>query len=183
MKVRGAVWNIRLLEIVQLSLLAWTLIPDTDVVALKKSKMLLLLIRLPVFGLAAVPKPMIALVGRLVPAGPRLQNETVLLLLPSPVVVLNRIFPPAVPGAEVDEPRIVHLVTMLFCAPLIKRMVLVLAVADAVVLERVSALPPVPSPSIVTLVAPLKSISGLPAEIAPETVRAAPPEGCTKIDV
>jgi hypothetical protein len=166
-----------------LSLLAWMLIPDTDVVALKKSKMLLLLIRLPVFGLAAVPRPMTALVGRLVPTGPRLQNETVLLLLPTPVVVLKKTFPPAIPVAEFEEPRTVHLVTMSFCAPLIKRMVLVLAVADAVVLERVSALPPVPSPSIVTLVAPLKSISGLPAAIAPEIVRAAPPEGWTEIEV
>src|SRR5436305_12964624 len=98
--------------------------------------MLLLLIRLPVFGLSAVPKPMIALVGRLVPAGLRLQNETVLLLLPSPEVVLNRIFPPAVPGADVDEPRIVHLVSLLPCGPLLQRMVLVLAVGDAVVLAR-----------------------------------------------
>src|SRR5260370_40414183 len=159
------------------------LIPDTDAVALKKSKMLLLLIRLPVFGLAAVPRPMTTLVGRLAPVGPRLQKETVLLLLPMPVVVLNRIFPPAVAIGEVDEPKTVHLVTMLFCAPLMKRMVLVLAVADAVVLEMVKALPPVPSPSMVTLVAPLRSISGLPAGIAPETVRAAPPEGWTEIEV
>src|ERR1700720_1179067 len=115
--MRAAVWKIRLLEVVQLSLLAWMLIPDTDVVALKKSKMLLLLIRFPVFGLAAVPRPMTTLVGRLVPTGPRLQNETVLLLLPMPVVVLNRIFPPAIAIAEVDEPETVHLVTMLFCAP------------------------------------------------------------------
>src|SRR5438067_4538064 len=107
--VRGAVWKIRLWEIVQLSLLAWMLIPETDVVALKKSKMLLLSIRLLVLGLAAVPRPMTVLVGRLAPAGLRLQNETMLLLLPSPEVVLNRIFPPVNPIAEVEEPRIVHL--------------------------------------------------------------------------
>src|SRR5436190_13549690 len=148
--VRGAVWKIRLLEIVQLSLLAWMLIPDTDVVALKKSKMALFAIRLPVLGLAVVPRPMTVLVGRLAPAGPRLQNETMLLLLPSPEVVLNRIFPPVNPIAEVEEPRIVHLVRTLACAPLMNRMVLVLAVLEAVVLEMVSSLPPVSSPSIVT---------------------------------
>src|SRR5436190_8797762 len=181
--VRGAVWKIRLLEIVQLSLLPWISMPDTDVVALKKSKMLSLSIRLPVFGLPAVPRLITALLGRLVPAGARLQNETMLPLLPRPEVVLNRTFPPAVPIVEVDEPRTVHLVTTLFCAPLIKRMVLVLAVADAVMLERINALPAVPSPSIVTLVAPLRSISGLPAAIAPAIVGVAPPDGWTEIEV
>src|SRR5215471_1992458 len=157
--------------------------PDTDTVVLKKSKMLLESIRLLVFGLAAVPKLMSALVGRLVPAGPRLQKEMVLLLLPTPVVVLKSTFSPAIPIAEIDEPITAHLVTMLFCAPLIKRIVLVPAVAEAVVLVIVSELPPMLSPSMVTLVAPLRSISGRPSTIAPETVRAAPPEGWTEIEV
>jgi hypothetical protein len=157
--------------------------PDTETVALKKSKILLLSIRLPELGLAAVPKPITALVGRLAPAGPRSQNETVLLLFPAPEVVLKRMFPPAVATAAVDDPSTEHLVTTLFCAPLMKRMVLAPAVAEAVVLETVSELPPVPIPSMATLVAPFKSINGLPAAIAPETVRAPPPEGSIRIEV
>ena len=175
----------RLFEIVQSSLLPWTLMPDTERVGLKKSKMLLLSIRLLVlsFGLGD-PSPITHFVGKFPLAGPMLLPEMVLLLFPpATVLVLKSTLPPAVLIAEIEDPRTVQRVTVSLEAPLMKRMVLVLAVADAVVLERVSALPPVPSPSIVTLVAPLKSISGLPAEIAPETVRAAPPEGCTKIDV
>src|SRR5215211_6078072 len=95
----------RLFEIVQLSLLSCTLIPDTEVLGLKKSKMLSLSIRLPVFGLPAVPRPMTPLVGKLAPAGPMLQNETVLLLLPTLLVVLKSTLPPAGPPTpEVDEP-------------------------------------------------------------------------------
>ena len=81
-----AVWKIRLLEIVQLLLLARILMPDVETVGLKKSKMLLLSIRLPVLGVPAVPRPVTVLVG-FVAAEPRLQNETVLLLFPTPVVV------------------------------------------------------------------------------------------------
>ena len=117
------------------------------------------------------------------PAGPRLQNETVLLLFPAPVVVWNRIFPPPDPGAGNAEPRTVHRVTVLFCAPLMNRMVLVPPGFETLVLEMVRALPPVPSPSMVTLVAPLRSINGLPEVIAPETVRATPPEGWMEIEV
>ena len=44
------------------------------------------------------------------------------------------------------------------------------AVAETVVLEMVSELPPEFKPSMVTLSAPLRSINGLPATIAPEIV-------------
>jgi hypothetical protein len=92
-------------------------------------------------------------------------------------------FPPAVAVPDVDEPRTVQFVTVSFCAPLMKRIVLVLAVAEAVVFEIVNELPPVLSPLIVTLSAPFKSINGLPATIAPEMLRAAPPEGRISTDV
>src|SRR5436190_14806491 len=183
--VRGAVWKIRLWEIVQLSLLAWMLIPETDVVALKKSKMLLLSIRLLVlsFGLGD-PNPMTHFVGKFAFAGPMLLPEMVLLLFPpATVLVLKSTLPPAVLMAEIEDPRTVQRVTVSLEAPLMNRMVLLPAVLEAVVLEMVSALPPVPSPSMVTSVAPLKSISGLPVAIAPEIVRATPPEGWTEIEV
>jgi hypothetical protein len=83
----------------------------------------------------------------------------------------------------VDEPKTEQFVTVSFWAPLMKRIVLVLAVAEAVVFEIVNELPPVLSPLMVTLSAPFKSIKGLPATIAPETVRAAPPDGWIKTDV
>ena len=67
--------------------------------------------------------------------------------------------------------------TVLLVAPPMKRIVEVPEVAETVVLAIVSELPPVFKPSIVTLSAPLRSISGLPAAIAPLIVRAAPPEG------
>jgi hypothetical protein len=76
----------------------------------------------------------------------------------------------------------VQFVTLSFVAPLMKRMVLVLAVADTVVFDNVRLTPPELTPSIVTLSAPAKSISGLPAAIAPETVRA-PPAGAIRIEV
>jgi len=107
----------------------------------------------------------------------------VLPLLVPAVEVLKSILPPAVVVDEVDEPRTEQFVTVLFWAPLMKRIVLVLAVAEAVVFEIVSEFPPVLSPLMVTLSAPFKSIKGLPATIAPETVRAIPPEGWTKTDV
>jgi hypothetical protein len=98
--------------------------------------------------------------------------ETVLVLLPpATVLVLKRTLPPAVATADVDDPRIVHLVTVSFEAPLMKRIVLVLAVAEAVVLESVSELPPLFKPSMVTLLAPARSTKGLPAAVAPVTVR------------
>src|SRR5690242_578201 len=97
----------------------------------------------------AVPSMEIHLIGRLVPAGPMSLLAMTLLLLPTilvplAVVVLNRIFPAAVPGAAVAEPRIVQLATTLFCAPpaaavlLMNRIVLVPAVEDTVVFDSVS---------------------------------------------
>src|SRR4051812_24010635 len=92
--------------------------------ALKKAKMLLLSMVLPVLTvlLPAVPSAEIAFKGRFAPAGPILLLITILLLLPTmlvpeAVVVLNRMFPPAVPSGTVFEPRIVQFATMLFCAP------------------------------------------------------------------
>ena len=166
------------------SVLLEILMPATGVVGLKKSKTLLLVMMLLalLFGLAD-PSDITHLVGRFAPAGPRLLFEMVLPLLAPAVEVLNRMLPPAVVVDDVDEPRTEQFVTVLFCAPLMKRIVLVLAVAEAVVFEIVNELPPVLSPLIVTLSAPFKSINGLPATIAPETVRAAPPEGWTKTDV
>ena len=55
-------------------------------------------------------------------------------------------------------------------------------VAETVVLAMVSELPPVLRPSMVTLSAPFRSISGEPAAIAPEIVRAAPPVGVIAIE-
>src|SRR5437870_9081523 len=60
-------------------------------------------------------------------------------------------------GAGIAEPRIVHLVIVLFWASLIRRIVLVPPGVEPVVFESVSALPPVPIPSMVTLVAPFRS--------------------------
>ena len=80
--VRGAVWKMRFPEMVQLSLPTWMLMPVTDAVGLKKSKMLLLLMMLSVFALAD-PILRIPFVGRLVPAGPMLLPITILLLFPA----------------------------------------------------------------------------------------------------
>ena len=98
---------------------------------------------------------MTALLGTFGPAGPiSLFVMKLLLLPPATEDVLNSTFPPAVVVAEVDEPRIVEFLIVLFVAPSIKRTVLVLAVAEAVVLESVSELPDAFSPSIVTLSEP-----------------------------
>ena len=131
--------------------------------------MLLLSMRLPVllFGLAD-PSDITPLVGRLAPAGPIALFEIALSLFAPPVEVLIRMLPPAVVVLDVDEPSTVHLVMVLFCAPLMSRIVLVPAVAETVVFEIVSELPPELKPSMVTLSAPLRSINGLPATIAPE---------------
>src|SRR4029079_18195703 len=133
--------------------------------------MLLLLIRLPevLFGLAD-PSDITPFVGRLAPAGPIALFEIVLLLFAPPVEVLIRMVPPAVATAVVEEPKTEQFVMVLFCAPLMRRMVLVLAVVEAVVFEIVSEFPPEFKPSMVTLSATLRSINGLPATIAPETV-------------
>ena len=82
---------------------------------MKKSKILLLSMTLPVFGFAAVPRPITPLVGRFTPAGPILLPEMVLLLLPpATVLVLNRMLPPAVAAVAVDEPSTCVRVTVLF---------------------------------------------------------------------
>ena len=117
-------------ETVVVAVLVWRSIPATDVVALKKSKTLLLSMRLPVlwFGLAD-PSDITPLVGRLVPTGPIALFEIALLLFAPPVEVLIRILPPATVVLAVEEPNTAHLVMVLFCAPLMRRIVLVLAVA------------------------------------------------------
>src|SRR5689334_19199729 len=111
--------------------------PDTLAAALKKSKMLLLSITSPVLmvlALVVVPTPEMHLIGRLAPAGPMLFPVITLLLFPTMVVptagdVLNRMFPPAVPNGTVADPEMVQFRTVLFWAPLMKRIVLVPAVA------------------------------------------------------
>src|ERR1043165_8927817 len=125
----------RLFEIVQLLLPARRSMPVVLLVALKKSKMLLLSMTSPRLTvlLPAVPRPVTAFIGRFAPAGPMLFAVIVLLLLPeptvAPVVVLNRTAPPAEPVATVDEPRMEQFFTVLFDAPLMKRIVLVGAAA------------------------------------------------------
>src|ERR1044071_2286743 len=118
------------------------------------------------------------LVGKFVPAGPMLQLEMVLLSLPVETAAEpKKMLPPLVPTAIVAEPRIVQLVIVLLVASVWKRIVLVPEVAETVVFEIVSELPPVFKPLIVTLSAPFRSINGLPAVVAPVMVRAAPPLG------
>ena len=166
-----------------LPVLVLTLTPAAVVTAAwKKSKMLLLSMMLPVllFGLAD-PSDITHLVGRFAPAGPMLLLEMMLALFAPPVEVLIRMSPPAAVVLDVDEPSTVQFVMLLFCAPLMRRIVLVPAVAAAVVFEIVSELPPVFSPLMDTFLAPFKLISGLPAVIAPVTVRA--PLGSIATDV
>src|SRR5688572_16180539 len=114
-----------------------------------------------------------------------LQFEIVLLSLPFGVKasVLKNTTPPFVPSAIVTEPWRLLFVITLFVAPPIKRIVHVPDVADTVVFDIVSELPPVFKPSMVTLSAPLRSIRGLPATIAPVIVLPAPPEGLIIIEV
>src|SRR6185295_11210803 len=144
--------------------------------------MLLLLMTLPLLPIAVVvvePLPTIALLGRFAPAGPMSLFEIVLLSLPLAVTasVEKKIVPPLVATDDEDEPCRIELVIVLFVAPPMNRIVAVPEVAEAVVLAIVSVLPLVFRPSIVTLSAPFRSISGLPAAIAPEIDRAAPPVG------
>ena len=89
--------------------------------------------------------------------------------------------PPLVATDDELDPWMFELVIVLLVAPPMKRIVDVPVVADTVVLAMVSELPPVLRPSMVTLSAPLRSISGEPAAIAPEIVRAAPPVGLMPI--
>src|SRR4051794_5292225 len=101
--------------------------------------MLLLVITLLVLLLGlAEPSENTPLVGRFAPAGPMLLFEIVLAVFAPPVDVLIKTVPPAVVVVENEEPLIEQFVIKLLDAPLIKRIVLVLAVADAVVFEIVS---------------------------------------------
>ena len=114
--------------------------------------MLLLVMVLPVLLLGlADPSDITHFVGKLAPAGPRLLLEIVLPLLAPPVDVLIRIFPPAVVVELVEEPSTEQFVIVSFCAPLMRRIVLVLAVADAVVLEIVREFPPLFRPFTVDI--------------------------------
>src|SRR5436190_2089060 len=142
----------RLFRMIQPWLPARRSMPAVLTAALKKSKMLLLSMMLPVLTvlLPAVPNAEIAFKGRFAPAGPILLLMTILLLfptmvVPTAVVVLKRMFPPAVPNGTVFEPRIVQFATMLFCAPPtaaapIKRIVLVVTAALVLRFERVNEL-------------------------------------------
>src|SRR5689334_4957371 len=103
----------RLFEIVQLWLPVRISIPVTEAPPVpKKSKILfpsMTLSRLIVLLLVVVPTAEIALIGKFAPAGPMLFPEIVLLLLPTTVVptagdVLNKMAPPAVPMATVEDP-------------------------------------------------------------------------------
>ena len=87
------------------------------------------------------------------------------------------ILPPFVFTNIVDEPWIEQLVIILFVAPPIKRIVDVPEVADTVVFAIIKLLPPELIPLNVTLSAPLKSIIGAPAVVAPEIVLVTPPDG------
>lgn len=151
--------------------------PALVTAAAKKSKILLLSITIPLFPMAVVvvePLPRIALLGRFAPAGPILQFEMVLLSLPLAVLpsVLKKTVAPFVATELAHDPCRLQFVIVLFVAPPMNRIVLVPEVADAVVFEIVSELPPVFRPLMVTLSAPLRLISGLPAVVEPVTVRA-----------
>ena len=177
------------------AVLLWRSIPAAvEIAAWKKSKTLLLSMTLPElwFGLAE-PSDMIPLVGKLAPAGPMLLLEIVLPLLAPPVEVLIRMFPPATVVEDVEEPSTEQFVIVSFCAPFMRRIVLVPAVGETVVLDTVSEFPPLFRPFTVTFLAPLKLTSGLPAVVAPITVRTPvgeimsevqlPPEGLFRLAV
>lgn len=154
------------------------LIPERLLPGRKKSKMLLPVIMALSFSMVElVPLAIIAFDGRFAPAGPISLLEIVLLSFPVVVPVLKIIVPATVANVDVDEPSIEQLVTVLFEASAINRIVPVPTVVPMVVLEIVSELPPVFSPLMVTLSAPLRLINGLPAAGAPVMVRAKPPAG------
>src|SRR4051812_49071505 len=98
------------------------------------------------------------------------QLETVSPIFPVVVPVLKKIVPRVV---AVLDPATVQFVTVLFEASAMN--LIVLGVTARVVLTIERAFPPVFNPSIVTLSAPFRSISG-PA-IEPEIDRLAPPVG------
>ena len=140
---------------------------------------------LPIAVVVVDPLHKMPFVGKLAPAGPMLLFEIVLLSFPFAVFasVLKKTTAPLVATELETEPCRFEFVIVLLVAPPMKRIVDVTVVADTVVFEIVSELPPVLSPFIVTLSAPLKSIIGLPAVVAPKMVRDAPPAGDITIDV
>src|ERR1051325_7790014 len=115
----------RLLEIVQFRLPVLMSMPAVPPPIGKKSWIKLPSITLPVLIVlvfVVVPKPAIAVDGSGVPAGPMSLLETVLKLLPKPVVVVwKRTIPEASPTPLVSEPSREQFFTVLFWAPLMKR--------------------------------------------------------------
>src|ERR1043166_1349135 len=110
------------------------LIPDRELPGRKKSKMLFPVIISLSFSIdELVPLAIMAFDGRLAPAGPILQFEIVLLSLPVVVPVLKTIVPATVARVDVDDPNMVQLVTVLFVASAMKRIVQVPAVVPMVV--------------------------------------------------
>jgi len=123
-----------------------------------------------------LPSAKIHFVGKLVPAGPILQYEIVLLSLPVVVPVLKKIFPPLVASVIVADPKIEQFVIVLPVASATNLIVEVPEVAAVLKLEMINEFPPVFKPLMVTLSAPLKLINGAPPTV-PEMVLAAPPLG------
>ena len=103
-------------------------------------------------------------------------------------VIVSFRFPVVVPVPNTTVPSVAPVVAPLIVqfwtvspeASPMKR--IVAADASVRVVDR-QGVPAAFTPSIVTLSAPLRSISGRPAVAAPEIVRAAPPTGLTEIVV
>ena len=128
--------------------------------------MLLAEMVLPLLSMAAlVPVERIALIGRFDPADVIKLAVMVLPSLPVVVPVLKKIVPVV---TAVPEPAMVQFLTVLLLASLIKRSVLVPAATEALKLEMVRKLPLALKPSMMTLLAPLRLMSG--AATVPDTV-------------
>ncbi len=163
----------RLLDMVQLSFDPRMLMPEIELAPVpKKSNMLLLSIKFSLLMATPVPIETIACEGKLEPAGPMLHRETVFASLPVVTLEPNTMVPAMTLRVEFEEPRMVHRVTVLFVASPVNWTVDVPDVAETLVLEIINEFPPVLMPSSVTLSAPLKLISGLPAVVEPAIVRA-----------
>src|ERR1043166_4862756 len=91
----------------------------------KKSKILLpsmVFAVLIVLAFVVVPTAEMPFSGKLLPAGPMLFLEMTLLILPNPGIGgLQGIDPYGVPSGTRDEPSRLAFWTVLFCAPLMKR--------------------------------------------------------------
>src|SRR3954449_2510044 len=105
----------RLFEIVVVSVLSEMLMPAQF--GPRKSKTLLFVMTLFLLLKPAEPRDVTQLMGKLAPAGPMLLFEMMLPLFVVPVEVLIKTLPPPVVETVIDEPRIVQLVIVLFCAP------------------------------------------------------------------